>query len=61
LKGEGLVERKNMKDLMDMYKETIELAKFTTRRFLPLHRQLRNMYKKNKDLQYQNKKLKEHL
>jgi hypothetical protein len=61
LKGEGLAERKKMKDLMDMYKETIELAKFTTRRFLPLHRHLRNLYRRNRDLQSQNIKLKEEL
>jgi hypothetical protein len=35
LKGEGLAKRKKIKDLMDMYKETIDLAKFTTRIFLP--------------------------
>jgi len=43
---------------MDMYKETIDLARFTTRRFLLLHRQLRNLYRQNKDLQYQNRNLK---
>jgi hypothetical protein len=51
LKGEGLAERRKMKELMDMYNETLELAKFTARIFLPLHRQLRNLYKKNRDLQ----------
>jgi hypothetical protein len=51
LKGEGLAERKKMKDLMDVYLETIDKANFTTRIFLPLHRQLKNLYKKNKDFQ----------
>jgi hypothetical protein len=37
-KEEGLAERKKLKELMDMYKETIDLARFTTRRFFPLHR-----------------------
>jgi hypothetical protein len=50
LKGEVLAERRKMKQLMDMYKENLELAKFTTRRFMPLHRQLRNLYRQNKDL-----------
>jgi hypothetical protein len=58
LKEEGLAERKKLKDLMDMYKETIDLARFTTKRFLPLHRQLRNLYRQNKDLQSQIRKLK---
>jgi hypothetical protein len=58
LKGEGLDERKKMKELMDMYKETIDLDNFTTRRFLPLHRKIRNLYRKNRDLRSQNIKLK---
>jgi hypothetical protein len=43
LKGEGLAERKKLKDLMDMYLETIDKARFTTKIFLPLHRQLNNL------------------
>lgn len=35
LKEEGFAERKKLKDLMDMYKETIDLARFTAKRFLP--------------------------
>ena len=50
-----------MKELMDMYKETLELAKFIARRFFPLHRQLRNLYRQNKGLQSQKKNLKEEL
>jgi hypothetical protein len=38
LKGEGLTERKNMKDLMNMYLDIIGKAKFTANRFMPLHR-----------------------
>jgi hypothetical protein len=57
-KGEGLDERKNFKHLMDMYLETIDKARFTTNIFMPLHRQLRNLYRKNKDLQSQIIKLK---
>jgi DNA polymerase III delta subunit len=58
LKGEGSDERKKLKDLMDMYMETIDKARFTTRIFLPLHRQLRNLYRQNRDLQSQIRKLK---
>jgi hypothetical protein len=58
LKEEGLAERKKLKELMDMYKETIDLARFTTRRFFPLHRQLQNLYKQNIDLQSQIRKIK---
>jgi hypothetical protein len=47
---EGLAERKKLKDLMDMYLEIIDLARFTARRFLPLHWELKNLYKQNKDL-----------
>jgi hypothetical protein len=61
LKGVGVDERRKMNELMDMYKETLELAQFTTRRFLPLHGQLRNLYRRRIDLQYQNKKIKEEL
>lgn len=58
LKGEELAKRKKLKDLMDMYLETIDMARFTVRRFLPLHRQLKNLYKQNRDLQSQIRKLK---
>ena len=43
---------------MDMYKETLELAKFTARIFMPLHRKLRNLYRKNRDLQSHNRNIK---
>jgi hypothetical protein len=38
LKGEWLVERKKLNDLMDMYLETIDKARFVAKRFMPLHR-----------------------
>ena len=52
------MREKKLKDIMDMYKETIDMARFTTMRFLPLHRQLRNLYRKKKDLQSQIIKIK---
>jgi hypothetical protein len=61
LKEESLTERRKMKELMDMYNETLDLERFTARRFLPLHRQLKNLYRKNRSFQSQNRKLKEEL
>ena len=61
LKVERLTERRNMKELMDMYNETLDFARFTTRIFLPLHRQLNTLYRKNKSIQSQNRNLKEEL
>jgi hypothetical protein len=51
LNGEGLDEMKNFKDLMDMYLETIDKARFIAKRFMPLHRKIINLYRQNKDLQ----------
>jgi hypothetical protein len=61
LKGERLTERRKMSELMDMYNETLDLARFTTRIFLPLHRKLQTLYRKNRSIQSQNRKLKEEL
>jgi uncharacterized protein (DUF3084 family) len=58
LKGEGLVERKKLSDLMDMYQETIDKANFVAKIFMPLHRRLQNLYKQNKGLQAQIRRLK---
>jgi len=46
LKEESLTRRIKMKELMDMYSETLDLEKFSARRALPLLRQLKNLYKK---------------
>jgi len=48
LKVESLTGRRKMKDLMDMYNETLDLERFSARRALPLHKQLKNLYKKNR-------------
>jgi len=58
LKAEGLSKIINMNELMDMYKNTLELVRFAARRSLPLHKQLKNLYRKNKGFQSQNRKLK---
>ena len=47
-----------MKEVMDGYNHTLDLAIFTARRAQPLHRQLRNLYRQNKGFQSQNMKLK---
>jgi hypothetical protein len=57
-KGEGLVERKTLSDLMDMYLETVDKSKFVVKRFMPLHRKLKNLYRKKRDLQAQIRRLK---
>jgi hypothetical protein len=61
LKEEILTERKKMKELMDMYNETLDFARFTTRRFFPVHRKLKNLYRKRRIFQSQNRNLKEEL
>jgi hypothetical protein len=61
LKEESLTERRKMKEIMDMYSETLDLERFLARRALPLHRQLKTLYRKNKIFQSQNRKLKEEL
>jgi hypothetical protein len=43
---------------MDGYNHTLDLAIFAARRAQPLHKHLKNIYRKNRDFQSQNKKLK---
>jgi hypothetical protein len=54
----GWMREKKLKDIMDMYLETIDKARFTKKRFLPLHRKLKNLYPHNMDLQAQIRRLK---
>ena len=61
MKSEGLFERIKMKELMDNYKNTLDLERFVARRALPLHKQLKNLYTKNRDFQSQKRKLKAEL
>jgi uncharacterized protein YaaN involved in tellurite resistance len=53
--------RNKIKGMMGMYHETIDKARFLAKIFLPLHRKLRNIYKKKRSHQAQIKKLKEKL
>jgi hypothetical protein len=48
LKAEDKVHLAQMKELMDGYNYTLDLARFATRRSQPLHRQLNNIYRQNK-------------
>jgi hypothetical protein len=50
LKEQILTERRKMKELMDMYNETLDLARFTARIFLPLHRQLKTLYREKRSI-----------
>jgi hypothetical protein len=47
LKEEGLEDRRKMKELMDNYNNTLDLAKFSARRAPPLHKKLNNLYRLN--------------
>jgi hypothetical protein len=50
-----------MKELMNGYSHTLDLARFAGRKAHPLHRQLQKLYRKNRGFQSQNKKLKAEL
>jgi hypothetical protein len=58
LKGERLTERRKMSELMDMYNEILDMARFTTIQFFPLHRKIQKLCRKNISIQFQNRKLK---
>jgi hypothetical protein len=61
LKAEAMSDRVKMKELMDGYNHTLDLARFAARKAQPLHRQLKNLYRQNKGFQSQNRKLKAEL
>jgi hypothetical protein len=47
LKSEGLSERIKMKELIEYYNNTLDLERFASRRALPLHKQLKKLYREN--------------
>jgi hypothetical protein len=49
-----------LKDMLDLY-ETIDKVKFMAKRSLPLHKQLKNMYKQKRACQAEIRKLKAEL
>ena len=53
--------RIKLKEMLEMYGETIDKARFLGKRFFPLHRKLKNVYRKNKTHQDEIKKLKAEL
>jgi hypothetical protein len=61
LKEERLTGRIKMKELMDMYSNTLDLEKNSEKRALPLHKNINNLYRKNIGFQSQNRNLKEEL
>jgi hypothetical protein len=61
LKTEAMSDRVKMKELMDGYNHTLDLARFAARKAQPLHRQLQNLYRQNRGFQSQNRKLKAEL
>jgi hypothetical protein len=48
LKEKRLYERINMKEHMDMYSNTLDIEIFAARRAMPLHKKLRNLYRKKR-------------
>jgi hypothetical protein len=61
LKAEDKVHLAQMEELMAGYNHTLDLARFATRKSLPLHKQLKNLYRQNKGFQSQNGNLKAEL
>jgi hypothetical protein len=57
LKKEAMPDKDKMIELMDGYSHTLDLARFATRRAHPLHRHLKNLYRKNRGFQSHNRKL----
>jgi len=45
LKKENLEARIKMKDMIELYEETLDKERYMSKRSLPLHRQLKNVYK----------------
>jgi len=58
LKIKDMSNRVKMKEIMDGYSHTHDLARFTARKAQPLHRKLKNLYRQNIGFQSQNRKLK---
>jgi hypothetical protein len=48
LREEAMSDRVKMKELMDGYNHTLNLARFAARKAQPFHRQLKNLYRKNR-------------
>jgi hypothetical protein len=61
LKEEDKVHLAQMEELMVGYNHTLDLARFAVRKALPLHKQLKNLYRQNIGFQSQNRKLKAEL
>jgi hypothetical protein len=61
LKKENLQDRIKLKENIGMCEETIAKEKHMVRRSLPLHRQVKNVYRKKKSFQDEIKKLKKEL
>jgi hypothetical protein len=58
LKKENLEARIKLKDILELYEETIDKSIYMAKRYLPLHRKLKNVYKQKKYCQVEIKKLK---
>jgi hypothetical protein len=47
LKAEGLEDKRKMKQVMDNYSNTLDLAQFAARKALPLHKKLNKLCRLN--------------
>jgi hypothetical protein len=61
LKEEDKFHLAQMEELMAGYNHTLELARFSMRKALPLHKQLKNIYRQNRGFWSQHRKLKAEL
>jgi hypothetical protein len=58
---EDLETRIKLKDMLDLYEETIDKARYMAKRSLPIHRKLKNVYKQKRACQAEIRKLKAEL
>jgi chromosome segregation ATPase len=61
LKKEDLDSRIKLKEMLDIYEETIDKARFMAKRYFPLHRKLKNVYRQKRACQAEIRKLKAEL
>jgi hypothetical protein len=55
---EDLETQIKLKDMLDLYEDTIDKARYMAKRYLPLHKKLKNVYKQKRACQVEIKKIK---
>jgi hypothetical protein len=51
MKEENLEARIKLKNLLDLYEKTIDKARYLSKRYLPLHRKLKKVYRQKRAFQ----------